>query len=364
MCKMKGVKIVKSKYNTYYLHFTNPAGIRRRISVGSDESFAYRRANQFEAFLLDSKDPERELQRIRQEEKARQITLKEFFPEYLRRHSPHLSEKTQENYKCRFRMISKCKKMLDCPLANITKRMVLDYMNDRIERDGVSNATANRESVFLKGVLSRAVEWDLIKYNQLSRLRLLPEASKREVNLSRDQAKALLETLPANVDQIVEFALVTGIRKENCLSLKISQLKLHEGDSDRLGPVGEIELLAKGDKRLRLPLSSQAVVVLRRAIGDRIEGYVFLNPKSRDRYYDIFDTFSKAVDKVGLKVNGGRFVFHDLRHAFATHLHAQGVGLDVIRQLLGHEDLSTTDQYTTYDFSRTAQALEDLPKLR
>lgn len=199
MCKMKGVQIVKSKYNTYYLHFTNPAGIRRRISVGSDESFAYRRANQFEAFLLDSKDPEKELQRIRQEEKARQITLKEFFPEYTERHGPHLSEKTQENYKCRFRMISKCSEILDCPLANITKRMVLDYMNDRIKRDGVSNATANRESVFLKGVLSRAVEWDLIKYNQLSRLRLLPEASKREVNLSTEQAKALLEALPSGV---------------------------------------------------------------------------------------------------------------------------------------------------------------------
>ncbi len=333
--------------------------------MGSDESFAYRRANQFESFLLDSKDPEQELQRIRQEEKARQITLKEFFQEYMERHGPHLSNKTKEHYRFRFKMISKCQEILDSPLANITKRMVLDYMNRRISKDGVSNATANREASFLKSVLMRAVEYDDLKFNPLSRLRLLPEASKREVNLSREQAKELLEALPANVDQIVEFALVTGIRKENILGLTIAQLKLFDDDPDRLGPVGEVELLAKQNKRLRLPLSQQAVDVLRRAIGDdRTDGYVFLNPKSGDRYYDIFDTFSKAVEKVGLKVNGGRFVFHDLRHAFATHLHAQGVGLDLIRQLLGHENLSTTDQYTTYDISRTAQALENLPKLR
>ena len=367
MCKLRGVNVVKTKYGTYSLHYTNLDGIRRRLSVGPDEGFAYRRANQFEGWILEGKDPERELQRVRQEENAKQITLKEFFPEYMERHGPHLSERTKEQYRFRYKMISQCQEILDCPLVHITKRMVLDYMNRRISRDGVSNATANRESTFIKGILSRAVEWDLLKYNPLSRLRLLSEASKREVNLSTEQARELLKALPRGVDLIVEFALLTGIRKENILSLKIDQLKLNDGDPERLGPVGEIELLAKGDKRMRLPLSKQAVDVLRRAIGDRSEGsdgYVFLNPRSGDRYYDIFDTFSKAVEKVGLKVNGGRFVFHDLRHAFATLLHSKGVGLDVIRQLLGHNNLSTTDQYTTYNISRTAQALENLPELR
>ncbi len=354
---------MKTKYGTYSLHYTNLDGIRRRLSVGPDEGFAYRRANQFEGWILEGKDPERELQRIKQEEKAKQITLKEFFPEYMQRHSPHLSERTKEQYRFRFKMISQCQEILDCPLVHITKRMVLDYMNDRIAR-GVSNATANREATFIKGVLSRAVEWDVLKYNPLSRLKLLPEAPKREVNLSTEQAKELLQALPTGVDLIVEFALLTGIRKENILSLKIDQLKLNNSESEGLGPVGEVELLAKGNKRLRLPLSQQAVDVLRRAIGARLEGSVFLNPRSCDRYYDICDTFSKAVEKVGLKVNGGRFVFHDLRHAFATHLHSKGVSLDIIRQLLGHNDLATTDQYTTYNIARTSKALEKLPKIR
>ena len=363
MCKLRGVRVVKTKYGTYCLHYTNPDGKRRRLSVGPDEGFAYKRANQFEGFLLDGKDPEKALQRIKQEEKARQITLKEFWPEYLKRYGPHLSENTKVHYTIRFNMVSRCREILECPLANITKRMVLDYMNDRIERDGVSNATANREATFLKGILARACEWDLIKYNPLSRLRLLPEAPKREVNLSIEQARALLEALPPNVDLIAEFALMSGIRKENCLSLQISQLKLLDCNADQMGHA-EVELLAKGNKLLRLPLSGQAVDVLRRAIGDRTEGYVFLNPRTNDRYSDINYIFDKAVKKVGLKVNGGKFAFHDLRHCFSTMLHKEGVGLDTIRLLLGHNDLRTTDRYTTYDISRTAQALENLPKLR
>jgi site-specific recombinase XerD len=51
--------------------------------------------------------------------------------------------------------------------------------------------------------------------------------------------------------------------------------------------------------------------------------------------------FKKALEKA--EIND--FHFHDLRHTFATRLAQSGVDLLKICELLGHEDISTTQRY-------------------
>lgn len=50
---------------------------------------------------------------------------------------------------------------------------------------------------------------------------------------------------------------------------------------------------------------------------------------------------------------------HQLRHAAASHLHAMGVSLVELRQLLGHASLATTQLYVRVIPKRTAAAIED-----
>lgn len=55
--------------------------------------------------------------------------------------------------------------------------------------------------------------------------------------------------------------------------------------------------------------------------------------------------FKKSVRAAGLN---DKIHFHTLRHSFASMLVQRGVSLYVVKELLGHEDLSTTQIYSIY----------------
>jgi integrase len=55
--------------------------------------------------------------------------------------------------------------------------------------------------------------------------------------------------------------------------------------------------------------------------------------------------------------------FHDLRHDFATKLRRRGIGLDVIRDLLGHSTLAMAQRYAHIGRDDLSAAVETLPPL-
>ena len=71
MAKLKAVRVIQTCYGTYALHYINPDGRRRRLSVGKDFQLAQRQAIKFSDWLIEGKDPECELEHAEQSEKAK-----------------------------------------------------------------------------------------------------------------------------------------------------------------------------------------------------------------------------------------------------------------------------------------------------
>ena len=68
-----------------------------------------------------------------------------------------------------------------------------------------------------------------------------------------------------------------------------------------------------------------------------LDDYVFRPFKCQDRLYK---RFSSLLKRLGMKGT-----LHDLQHTFASHLVMSGVPIPVIKELLGHSDISTTMIY-------------------
>lgn len=158
---------IKKRGNSYQLEYYNPNGERRRLSVGKNLQNAKRRAYEYDNFLLYGKDPEFGYKMAQNDAERSNISLKEFFPVFMKRHGAQKAVKTQLSYQNSFNNILRCPQLEESPLAIISKSLVLDYMQLRMEKDGVKPATVNREAAFLKCMVSKAFEWDIFDTNQL-----------------------------------------------------------------------------------------------------------------------------------------------------------------------------------------------------
>ena len=129
--------------------------------------------------------------------------------------------------------------------------------------------------------------------------------------------------------------------------VRVSELAgLDFGDLDRAE--GWIRVRGKGRKQRQVPLPGKAAEALERYLQERAivrdERAVFLNHRgSRITVRGIH-----GIVKLYATVLSGDPSLHphSFRHAYATHLLADGADLRAIQELLGHARLSTTQKYT------------------
>ncbi|XMB72514.1 site-specific tyrosine recombinase XerD [Mycoplasmatota bacterium WC30] len=163
-----------------------------------------------------------------------------------------------------------------------------------------------------------------------------------EINRFIDASNGLGKPLDLRNRAMVELAYGSGLRVTEILDLQISDLHLN---------MNLVNITGKGSKERIVPLGEESIFAIRTYL---VEGRPKLNPKnkelifinkngaklSRVGFYKIIQNIAEKA-KILKKMSP-----HTLRHSFATHLLENGANLRSVQELLGHEDIMTTENYT------------------
>jgi len=337
--KIPKVSIKQLNKDRSQVEWRNPGGRRRRLRVDSDIAENVRL--KILQALIEGKNPEAEMEKANNRERAKSLKLKEFWHVFEKEHLPILRPNTQDLYSRLMEKTIVNYPIVRLPICEINRRAVSQYQQQRNGK--ASPATINREVQLIKSMLGRAFEWEILDRDPRPGMKLLKESNRRDVsNIKPEQIAALFESLPVSMANVCKFALYTGLRKENILNLQIFQVQAPD--------IGDVSLVleTKGGKQAVRRLGEQATGILRRAIGDRTEGYIFQSPRD-GRYSSIHKTLDRYVRKLGIRIADGRkFCFHDFRRLYATWMLNSGKSLEEVQVALGHADYATTQRYATF----------------
>jgi len=188
-----------------------------------------------------------------------------------------------------------------------------------------------------------------------------------QLNRAMDSVDDEAASWPARDRAILELLYGCGMRNAELTALNLDDI--HWANE-------AILVRGKGQKQRYVPLGDAAAQALRTYIGERsahlaaagsaaVTPALFLNLRLRGLAKPggqarlTTRSVGRIVKRIAILRGLSSDVHpHTLRHAFGTHLLAEGADLRAIQELLGHERLSTTQRYTQLTASQLTQVYD------
>jgi len=212
---------------------------------------------------------------------------------------------------------------------------------------GLTPVSIRRKLAAVRGFFKFLRHEGLVTTNFARLLRTPKAPQKLPEVMTPDQANALLDGVPGEMERphpardraLLELLYGCGLRVGEAAGLNLDDLDRAQG---------WLRVRGKGRKERQTPLPRKAAEALERYLAERPaardERAVFLNHQG-GRLSD--RGMRNIVKFYATSVTGDSSIHpHSFRHAYATHLLADGADLRAIQELLGHARLSTTQKYT------------------
>ncbi|MGI6392559.1 MAG: site-specific tyrosine recombinase XerD [Candidatus Izemoplasmatales bacterium] len=233
-------------------------------------------------------------------------------------------------------------------MNQVEKKHLQNYIS-RLKRQEMVPASITRKLSSIRSFHKYLLLEKEVSENIASKVQKPKTARTLPVVLNLEEINRLLkvsigEGKPSDLRNVamIELAYGAGLRVTELIALKLSDLHLN---------MGFVNITGKGNKERIVPLGEEAVIAIRNYLSQSRpkqnpidKESVFINNRgrqiSRVGFFKVIQTLAK---KAGIEKPISP---HTLRHSFATHMLENGADLKAVQELLGHEDILTTENYT------------------
>lgn len=240
-------------------------------------------------------------------------------------------------------------RMYNVPPTAVEEYMVERFLTHLLERKHKKSSQA-RELSGVKSFFNYLLVTDKIESSPTEFI-TAPKSSRTLPDvLTVEEVERIIASVDGSTTKgrrdraMLELMYSCGLRVSELISLKLNDLFFGEG---------YIRVLGKGNRQRLIPIGrlAQEYVMLylddrgeQKGSSIRGEEYLFLsNRQSKLSRVMVFNIIRQATESAGITKSVSP---HTFRHSFATHLLAGGASIRQVQDLLGHENITTTEIYT------------------
>jgi len=277
---------------------------------------------------------------LQPKQKTISISLSAFRDEYLDFISPTKSPSYLRSVKLSFKQL-----LLftgDIPLSSLDLRTLDKFVTHTFAR---TQRGAHHYYRTLKAAFNKAIEWNYISVNPFTKVKF-PKLSKSfPTFISEDEFLIILTNTPYHyLKDIFTVGFYTGLRLGELINMQWNWIDFFQ---NHITVKCTDDFQTKSKKERIVPMSEKvkSILISRFNLANHQPGeVVFYRIKGRMLHQEtISKQFKEAVRTSNLNE---KIHFHSLRHSFASLLVQRGVSLYVVKELLGHGDLATTQIYS------------------
>lgn len=248
-------------------------------------------------------------------------------------------------------------------LGGIDRRILRRYVAFLAQR-GYARRSIARKASALRALLRWAILHDLIESDPSEDLAIPKLDRPLPKVLKPDHVAALCEAPADDTPEglrdraIIELLYGSGLRVAELCGLDIGDVELR---------AGRVRVLGKGRKERQVPVGDSSAAALERYLDDARPLLAAKHPDGPDRFALFLNSRGNRLGARGVRERMKRYAVegdlppvspHGLRHSFATHLLDGGADLRTVQELLGHENLATTQIYTHVSTERARAVYE------